>query len=438
MSASATDSPPLLSIPPETLDAILELLDPVDVAAFSAVCRATRDFCRENAHLWTTLFLQHFDPPQPSPDHTLFEYQAVLKARIRARGLINLAHTDGQLPRVVAAFPPTLATFIAIAQTAPGPNGRNLAFLATLFPYTSTAFTAEWLSMYLDPKRAEVAPVVRQHAAHFELLHGPTRMYEGFRRLQALRRVYDLQNYSKDTSFGPFLKDGSGRVDWVLLESIRRVSDYQLVIHVEREGWGTNPTTDAGLEESIGRDKGRGWADSVRRDVSRGTRDWAGVEADWIGTYGFLDHEVFEALNTSSERKTGTLHLSDFREAIGDLMALKLKLDPPREPVASAEEGPFPRLTFTGTLGPRYSVPNSPAPILGVTGSVSRGPEQAVTWHYKIIYAGAVQWVLEGVQVGSEGSRAGVRGIWTHATRLAMGMNVAEGPCGPFAWWIAA
>ena len=215
----------LLSLPPETLDQVLHNLDPIDVAAFSAVCRATRDFCdkEENVHLWSTLFLSLFDPPPPSADHAPFPYFDTLVARIRARGLINLARED-QLPRVVAAFPPVLGTFNTIHQSATAPTSRNIAFLASLFPHDSTAFTSEYLSMYLDLKRgADVAPVTLQAAARFKLLHGPMRLYEPHRRLQALRRVYDLRNYSSRTSFGPFLANGCGTVDWVLLDAIRTV-----------------------------------------------------------------------------------------------------------------------------------------------------------------------------------------------------------------------
>lgn len=297
-------SSPLLSLPPETLEEILLLLDPCDVAAFSAVSRATREFCAENPFLWTTLFLHLFDPPRPYAQQT-FPYKATLEARIRARGLINLARGPNQLARVVAAFPPVLETFVAVSRTSLGPDSRNVAFLASIFPHTSTAFTAQFLSFYSDPKRrGVVAPITRQQAAHFSLLHGPLRLYEAPRRLQALRQVYDLRNYSRDASFGPYQKDGSGRVNWVLLDAIRMVTDYNVEMAVEREGWGINPDTGIGLEENIGKGKGEGWADSAPRDVSGGGRDWAGVERDWCGTYAFLDNEVFEGTPFSLISKT--------------------------------------------------------------------------------------------------------------------------------------
>ncbi|KAK4704567.1 hypothetical protein P7C70_g1641, partial [Phenoliferia sp. Uapishka_3] len=427
---------PLLSLPPETLEDILILfdLDPVDVANFSAVCRSTRDFCRDNSHLWTSLFLNHFDRPQPTTSPQSYPYKASLQNRLRARGLINSAYTRNQLARVVSAFPPVLSTFISISQSALGIDSKNITFLSALFPPTSTAFAAEYVRLYTDHKRVDVPPITLQEAAHFLLLHGPPTLSDANKRLKALRLVYDVRNYCHETSFGPYRRDGSGRVDWTLLESIRTVTDFNVELAVEREGWGMDPVTDVGLED-IGKGKGLGWADTARRDVSgKSPRDWAGVEQEWIGTYAYLDWEVFEALNSDHERLApgGTLRLTDFREAIGDLMSLKLVLDPPS--TDPTRNDLFPRLSFTGTLGPRHIPPNSASPILSIVGNVSRGPSPdfATKWQYRVNYSGAVQWSLEGVQVGEPGSKAGVRGIWTHAARLAQGSDAAEGPCGPF------
>lgn len=158
------------------------------------------------------------------------------------------------------------------------------------------------------------------------------------------------------------------------------------------------------------------------REMAHGGRDWAGVERTWIGTYAFLDIEVLEgeltpiffaflaetdrqraALNSPEERNApglrGTLRLGDLREAIGDLMHLKLTLDPPSPTTASSsssefdEVNPYPRLTFKGTLEHRYGTPNTTTPVLEIVGSVSRGPapEYPVRWTYLVRYGGAAQ-----------------------------------------------
>ncbi|KAM0751890.1 hypothetical protein T439DRAFT_379964 [Meredithblackwellia eburnea MCA 4105] len=444
----------------EVLQPILLLLDPCDLSSFSQLNKHAHQFCSpsSNPHLWREMFEAWFDPLLPSDSARLGnneeeeereedEYSKLLKARIQARGLVNLARQPGQITRAISAFPPILSVLISLHSTSPNTTSLNIDFLSQLFPATSTAFLGEYLAAYADPtgKRLYVEQETRRDAAHLSCLFGPTvRSYENWRRLFALRRTYDVRNYRKETRFGPMepVSTGAGgggggelKVDWIILDALRIVMDFNIMVASERDGWGINPRTEQPLK-GVGRGKGGGWRDSARR-IKVGERDWAGVEAVWIGTYAYLDWEVFEALNSSEERNAMTLHLSDFREAIGDLMELKLKLDP--LPLSPNSSTPYPLLTFTGTLGPHYTQggPGTPptGPILDVSGSVSRSSSESATlWQYRVRYNGAIQWALEGVQVGQPGSRAGVRGVWTHASRL-FGANVAEGPCGPFSWW---
>lgn len=75
-------------------------------------------------------------------------------------------------------------------------------------------------------------------------------------------------------------------------------------------------------------------------------------------------------------------------------------------------------------------------PPLEIRGSVIRNTEDdAVRWSYQVYYGNAMQWSLEGVQIGQERSEMGVIGVWTRPAVPFGGL--VEGPCGPFRWWIS-
>jgi hypothetical protein len=72
----------------------------------------------------------------------------------------------------------------------------------------------------------------RQLSAHLHVLYGVP-IEPNKRRAIALHpyaraRVYDLRRYNTNTEWGPFMDDGSGRVDWEKVETIMIVLAYNL------------------------------------------------------------------------------------------------------------------------------------------------------------------------------------------------------------------
>lgn len=76
----------------------------------------------------------------------------------------------------------------------------------------------------------------------------------------ARSRVYDLRRYKRSNDWGPFMDDGSGRIDWEKVQSIWLVLGYGLRMLSERtngsisgpDGWGMGINGEEGMWEGLG------------------------------------------------------------------------------------------------------------------------------------------------------------------------------------------
>jgi len=97
----------------------------------------------------------------------------------------------------------------------------------------------------------------------------------------ALAYVYDLRNYGYDSSFGPYMSDGSGRINWVHVHAIHRAVAMHLVDLREDEPFlfPLIPISMPYCQSVI----------PLGMDLAK-EYDWAGIEGLWHCSFSFIDH----------------------------------------------------------------------------------------------------------------------------------------------------
>lgn len=108
--------------------------------------------------------------------------------------------------------------------------------------------------------------------------------------------VYDMRQYCSEASFGPYLPDGSGRVNWAHLHAIHRVIAMHLVDLRESESF-VFPLIPISMP----------YCQSIippALDLKR-PHDWAGIEGLWHCSFCFVDHrellrECFPSFNRAN------------------------------------------------------------------------------------------------------------------------------------------
>ena len=277
----------LASIPLEIVEEFLLFLDPLDVATFSQTCKSFYSLVyppRDN-HLWRALYLaQPFDDPRraltPYLDRPLLEnidWKGSLQAIIRARTV--LTNPSKCRPGEQEAILRTLIKMLRDAAPATSSSGNtpseNLIWLAAMLRdgafLTSDAPGSHLLSAAEEQMRARLL-------VHLGLTPCDAKSAN---KAAALAFVYDLRHYGYDSRFGPYMPDGSGRINWVHVHAIHRAIAMHLVDLDEDEPFVFPP-----IPISMS------YCQSVippGMDLSR-ERDWAGVEGVWHIAYSLIEH----------------------------------------------------------------------------------------------------------------------------------------------------
>jgi len=285
---SSSIMPAMLAIlPPEIIEQILLLLDPLDVAMFSQVCREFYNLVHHprDRHLWRALYLaQPFDDPRLSLTPRLYrippediDWKGSLQAIIRARTVV----TDPSKCRP-GERKDILRTLIQLlrgatpAQSFGGHNlSENLVWLVAML--RDGVFLNEDVpgSTTPDPEEVQMRAYLLTH-----LGLTPSDATNA-NKAGALAFVYDLRNYRYDSSFGPFMSDGSGCINWVHVHAIHRTIAMHLVDLREGEPFVfplipiSMPYCQSIIPPGV--------------DLAK-ERDWAGIEGLWHCTYSFIDH----------------------------------------------------------------------------------------------------------------------------------------------------
>ncbi|GAA5928493.1 hypothetical protein JCM3775_000629 [Rhodotorula graminis] len=372
----ATDQPPaIFKLPPEILVHALAQAPPQACSAFSRANSTARDSVDCTA-LWRALHRAAYDPPHTSTPGPPYDWAAQVKRRTRAEVLISRLIDDSK-PVPLDLLLPLLDTLVDLARTrppvpaAPAPpdslNERWLeqwvrtagAALVALHPTLSDpsirgfrplASVLAVPSLGTSPPSSPAALVyaarVRQLAAHLHVLATPAPIVRAIPALRTAAKeiVYEQSNFRRDSLYGPFMNDGSGRVDWRKVEALASVCGANLAEAISL-GWGTEDDDDGGGggggEQDDGDEGGpivppSGWpstrahsAGPVRTDPAG--RDWAGVThpAGWRGTYAFLHWPTWHHFNRHRDGPPPSL--AHEHEAVGDPMVLRLELLPDGE-----------------------------------------------------------------------------------------------------------
>lgn len=274
----------LARLPPEILDQILSSMDPLDVASFSQTCRAYFNLVHrpKDNHLWRMLYLeQPFDDPRHSLTPRLYrippgsiDWKGSLQAIIRARTV--LADMSKCRPGERETILRTLVKMLRSAPPAPSFGekalSKNVVWLVAML--RDGFFLTDGLSR-------STATELQLRA--YLLVHLGLTPSDSVSANKASARafVYDIRNYRYDSNFGPYMSDGSGRINWVHVYAIHRTIAMHLVDLREDESFVfplipiSMPYCQSIIPGGLDLDK---------------TRDWAGIEGLWHCTFSFVDH----------------------------------------------------------------------------------------------------------------------------------------------------
>ncbi|KAI9670692.1 MAG: hypothetical protein M1831_005912 [Alyxoria varia] len=262
----------------------------------------------------------------------------------------------------------------------------------------------------------------------------------------ARARVYDLRNYSSQTFWGPFRDNGSGRVDWEMMESIMIVLGFNLKrFHLRTQArfplwWnlpfdGAYPQSfaDSPVKPTLENADAEAKLSEEEREESSKRRELAakdpyGVTGIWMRVVCFLDYPDLFAYNfLGPHPDPGQPREPNSNDEAIRLLSMRIhvsKIEPPD----ACDGQALPVVHFQGVCESLHRGwdQNSNSDL---TGTVRLTPEGEVRWTSLSIFDGEERWKSEGIQVGGVGSARGVLGTWFDKD------YDAEGPAGPTAFW---
>lgn len=277
----------IYSIPPEVTEHALILSEPRDVASFAQTCRMARAIVYQasDQHLWRKLFLEYpFDDPRRAGnpgtsggEKCTTDWRNELQRRVYARRVLQR----------ICEHPPELGdaleTLVSVVKTAPSmgegkKESHDLRWLSTITQesgaFKSIIDTSEWLE-----NEQQLLAQLWCYIGWRDVGKEKLRADITAARNQARSFVYDMRNYVRESMWGPFLPDRTGRVNWKHVQAIITVVQANL-IDIGRAWSGTRPI------ETV--DSLRAY--SAPGSHKRESRDWAGVEGHWRRYVCFMDY----------------------------------------------------------------------------------------------------------------------------------------------------
>ncbi len=274
------------NLPIEVFDQILFLLDPVDVAHLAKTCSIfyAHIYNQGDQYLWRELYLlQPFDDLRhvhTSLGHpvTSIDWKHELQRIIRARTI--LTNVPACRPEERCTILRTLTDMITTVVPAKSFEDMD--------PSPSHAWVTVMLrgSTLLEHEEWALSDEERQLRARLHTYYGLTaRDFQPAARKASRVFLYAMRHYKYDNDFGPFMMDGSGRVNWVHMRAIHHVMSLHIVPPLEIPA-GADPASFTLFPMSLP------WTISV---IPEGVnldeeRDWAGVTGRWQCSFCFCDH----------------------------------------------------------------------------------------------------------------------------------------------------
>ncbi|KAH6895855.1 hypothetical protein B0T10DRAFT_558027 [Thelonectria olida] len=446
--------PRLTTLPPEILHHIFTQLDPADIVTLLPhVCSAFRAFTKGNRKLHRDIYLQNLDPPS----NLDLDYETEIRDIVRLRAIClhprtakkrrELEFVHDVVNRLLQNASPSETSRTRTYKPNTHASSHNADLLKQFFTSQSTreAFLQR-SSLFERVRNERHGPVtsdgsamaaVRQRSAKLHCLYGKPILHVGPHHQRtypyAASKVYDLRQYTRDTRWGPFLDDGSDRVDWEKVEAIIVVLVYNLSQRVDVESL---------FYEAWNAPFSGSWPGSFSQPSPSSPpsnlelRDPYGVTGVWYRIVCFLDYNTLFSYN---------FPVGDLLDAymprppldadeVTRLITMKIYVTKIEEP--GPEDGQdLPVVHFKGRS---HSLDNSMdgdanSGLRGIEckGTVRLTREGEVRWTTFSIFHGQERWRSEGIQLGGVGSARGVIGHWFDRD------YDVHGPAGPTAFWKA-
>ncbi|KAF2753386.1 hypothetical protein EJ05DRAFT_480400 [Pseudovirgaria hyperparasitica] len=452
----------LLDLSAELLQYILLEVNPLDLASLSRTCYALNHYINPNKLLWKGVFLRAYDCPTNLPEGTQPDWGALLRSYVSMEKILD--SDDISMKR---------ANFKSVAETSlnrvlsshrKSAMSRNLASMDRLFSIQENVdIFISASSLFKDGGSASQWPrnseEERQLSAKLHVLFGVPEVPRS-RALQqaelhahAKARVYDLRQYTDKTAWGPFVNDGSMRVDWEKAEAIMLDLAHNLEKFTSHacnhfasnfiwpsrfQGCSANSYESKPLHEYpepravIGH-----FLPSTPPDIAPLYHEPAlpldiidpyGVTGTWRRVVCFLDYTDLYRINFEMEQPAADAPRPplDEQEAIR-LIRINLRVTRV-EPPGEHDGKDYPVVHFNGRSRSMHTHwdPNATSRIRG---SVRQTPEGEIRWTSFSLFHGEERWRSEGIQVGGIRSSRGILGTWFDKD------YEEAGPAGPTAFW---
>ncbi|KAH6912817.1 hypothetical protein BKA70DRAFT_1184121 [Coprinopsis sp. MPI-PUGE-AT-0042] len=415
----------LTDLPVEILETIVGLCDPLDVAGIAQTTQQFRSliYTTTDDTLWRNLYLaQPLDDPRKCLNFTGekrsdINWKEELQCFIRARTVLRQMSLGkaGELGSI-------LQTLISlVSHTPPKPHADpDSAFSKNLVTAQALLCTG-WIDVVEES--TDSTSLANLECQLINRLHTYYGLTSNDIKVQTRAKmkgfVYNMQNYTFDTGFGPW--DSEGNVNWVHLNALRNAVSMQLLFNNfgDEDILGEDRTIKYNLyplslpyiqsilppdREDSSQDGGGSPTDAVAQD-----RDWAGVEGEWIVAFCFCDHRELLVFNDDITAPGFPEDVSLFEGESGDhfhevfrLMNVDLKVTGTAFDAASPSKG---KISFVGVMKEHQDST--------IHGTVTMSKEGYVHWHFYSGDGNEDIWESDGVQVGGLRSEYGVLGCWT-------------------------
>lgn len=279
----------LLDVPPEILEQIFLELDPLDVGAISQTCTSIYGliYGPSSELFWKKLYLvMPLDDPRqcidPLGNHIIAEdvrWRESLQRIIHARSVVKLPDANYSPADKLSAA----QTLIELASNTIPLNDIKSEDISMNLIWVGSMLRA---GVFLEETHWATSEEQIQTVAHLRALYGLiSEDFEPEKKIDSLCTVYSMRSYTYENDYGPFLKDGTGRVDWLIIRAIQ----HTMLMHIVPQ-----PLRFIGASGYISSPMSLPFCSSVLdRDVSLDAiDDWAGVEGNWRCAFCFCDHRT--------------------------------------------------------------------------------------------------------------------------------------------------
>ncbi|KAK3390523.1 hypothetical protein B0H63DRAFT_465889 [Podospora didyma] len=438
----------LLQFPLEIIHSILSLTDTQTLLAIQRTCRFMYNNIKGNRALYRNMYLNILDDPLTHELDWEQEVHDLLKLRLicdrkdadKAEELPFVYSTVTRLLKHSAQDQEGERPLVTMTY----PISRNATLLASLFENESNrkAFLmrsfiferAQGLTNGIeDPPKENHQQSAKLHCLYGMPSRNPGRTRSSKMYPFACSKVYDLRQYTGDSRWGPFINDGSDRVDWEKVEAIL------LVIRTNIKNKGLDAFA---IFSYIWSDPFCGcwprsyipWSPEPLEpeggSAALSARDPYGVTGTWLRVVCFLDFNDFFSYNfplgdpLPDHVPRPALNVGEATRLI--LMKIRVtKVEPAGEGYRNKDH---PVVHFEG-LSRALDEMWDDETDSDLRGTVSMTPEGEVRWTTYSIFDGVERWKSESIQLGGIRSARGVVGNWFDSN-----FN-PHGPCGPTAFW---